>query len=151
MTEPEMAAAIFKRFNDVFPAAALAALGVAVPYAFENQPRPESTPFAYVEILDGDSEEWTIGPRAKVRREGTIVVRLTGAPDVGRKQLDLLAQVVRDVYERRHLYQPAPGPGEDGVALHAATVTVVRGDRDRDQLRVVNVGISFDWYETRGS
>lgn len=149
MTESQMAAAIFKRFNDAWFAAATAALGSVPVYSMENQPAPEVTPRAHVEILDGDSEQYTIGTRAKIRREGLVVVRLTTDPDIGRKQSDLMVQAVREVYERRRLYQPSPPPGEEGIVLRVGTATPVKNDRDRDQLRVVNVSIPFEWYEAR--
>lgn len=150
MTEVEMAAAIMKRWDDAWSAASTAAIGSSVPSDKENVIVPEGTlPRASVEILDGDSEQYTIGGRAKMQRTGVVVVRLVTKPGIGRKQSDQLIGAVRSVFERRRLYQPSAPRGEDGIVLHAATPTVVKNDRDGRQARVVNVSIPFEWYETQ--
>lgn len=152
MNQSEMSAAIMKRWDDAWPGASTAVLGSAVTSFKENwvadEPSP-TTPYAVIEILDGDTEPYTLGPRAKSERTGTVVVRLVGEVGVGRKQLDLLVRAARAVFERRRLMPASPRAGEDGVIFRGrGAVTPVKQGRDALQQRIINVSFDFDWYET---
>ncbi len=136
--------AIFGRWAAMWPG-----LSGSVPYVFDNVTKPESSLFARVSIVSGQSVQWTMGPSTgsrKWQRRGMIDVRLTGPINVGRGQLDELAQKVREIYEGARFGRQT---GEQGVVAFATTVGERRKDKDSSLLWVVSASTPFEFYEVR--
>lgn len=125
-------------------------LAPSVPYSFDNINAAQSVPRAAVNIISLDSDQQTMGPRAKIFREGLVEVRLYGEKNVGRRQLDELCDHVKTVFERRKLGRVG-GASVFGrtnrVITHTASVNELRRDRDSGELWIVSVTIPFEYVE----
>lgn len=144
MNQAEASAAIFKRWMDAWPTPS-----GATPYSLDNVGAGTVLPRAAVNLVSLDSNQYTLGPRAKMLREGMIDVRLYGELGEGRRRLDELAVVVRQVFERRSIGSnglPTPGATRR-VITHAATVNELRRDRDSGGLWMLSITVPFEFYE----
>lgn len=142
MNQAQVSNALFGRFRDLWPS-----LSSGVAYHFDNvsfRPAGVTAPFARVGIISLDSEQHTIGPRAKLRREGIVEVRLYGATGNGRLELDQLAEHVRTIYERRRV---SGGPGELGIICESSTCAELRRDRDSSEFWILAVTTPFYYHQ----
>lgn len=145
MNLAESTAAIFERWRTTWPG-----LSSNVPYSFDNVTAPQTLPRAAVNIISLDSDQQTLGPRAKVLREGMIEVRLYGRRGVGRLELDTLAVHVKTVFERRKLGRVGGSTivgRTNRVITHTASVNELRRDRDSGELWILSVTIPFDYVD----
>lgn len=148
MNQAQASQAIFDRWIAAWPG-----LSSNVPYALDNTVIPEARPCAVVNIVSLESTQHTLGPRAKIRREGMIDVRIYGEVGEGRRGSDELVGFVRDVFERRRIGTGgAPAVGATRrVVTHAASQNELRRDQDSGGLWIVSVTIDFEYYDVRGS
>ena len=150
MNQAEASRAIFDRWIAAWPG-----LSGSTPYALDNTVIPEARPSALVNIVSFDSEQHTLGRRAKVRREGLIDVRLYGEVGVGRKQLDLLAGYARQVFERKRLAIAGELPTDQTLRTVVVRVGSVaelrRGTREAGALWGLSVTFPFEFYEVVSS
>lgn len=97
-------------------------------YSIDNRRLTQPTPpFAQVDIVGIGSEQVTMGaPGARrFERSGFVDVRLFGARDRGRGELDTLAGHVIEIFEALDL---------DGLRTYSTSVTEVRGDPEFPEL-----------------
>lgn len=146
MNQLEATQAIFERWRTTWPG-----LTSNVPSSLDNVVSPQDAlPRAVVNIISLDSEQQTLGPRAKMLREGLIEVRLYGRKGVGRGELDQLATHARVVFERRKLGRVGSATTlgtTNRVKTFAATVNELRRDRDSGELWILSVTIPFEFVE----
>ena len=120
-----------------------------VPYSLDNLVRPEQPLFARCGILSLDSEQWTLAPKGKGRtwqRTGMIVVRLNGPTNKGRVDLDLLAGIVRRIFEGEAIGAKL---GDQGVITHAMSPSELRRDVESPNHWLLACTTPFEYYERR--
>ncbi len=119
-----------------------------VPWTFDNLGKPDGPILARVAITSVGSEQHTLGPPGKRQwlRSELIDVRLTGPINQGRRQLDELAQHVREIYEGVRFGNRA---GERGIVTYATTVNELKRDKESNQLWILSVVTPFDYIEVR--
>ncbi len=133
--------AIFSRWITLWPG-----LSSGVPYSFDNIAVPEDETHAHVGIVSLPSEQWTLSrEHRKWHRPGLIEVRLTGPLNEGRKNLDILAGVVRAIYQGKR-FGDVLGVDE-GVITHATSVNELKRDRDATQLWILSCVTPCEWWE----
>jgi hypothetical protein len=121
-----------------------------VPYGIDNRKiaQPTQPPFAIVEITNQDADQLTMGApgRRRFLRPGWIDVRLYGARDKGRGELDTLAEYVKEIYEAKRLGGTAT---HYGVVTFATSVRELRDDREFPDLWCVLCRTPFEWHQRR--
>lgn len=138
MTPSDAYKAILQHFGTEW-----SALNPAVPYTIDNRRLTQPTPpFAQVEITNLGSDQRTMGKAGNRRfeRRGFIDVRLYAARDVGRGQLDSLAETVTEIFEALDL---------SGLRTYATSVTELRSNREYPALWCLLVRTPFEFDETR--
>jgi len=140
MNSAQANAAIIKRWLDAWPGASS-----NVPFSVDNIVKPEASTYAIMEILSLDTQQVTLGRKAKVRHDGIIQIRLVGPVNAGRGALDLLAQAVRVVLQRRRI--GANPPHEMGIVTQIAEDAELRRDREAPGSWVLAVSVPFHYHE----
>jgi hypothetical protein len=151
MNTAEASKAIFAAWMTQWPALALAAVGIDVPYTVDNISKPEGDElFARVRIISLDSQEASIGPRnrARVEHSGLIEVRLSEKPNNGRERLDLLAGAVRQIYQKRRLGRTRH---EKGVVTHATQPSELTRDKESTGRWIISYSTPFEFIEINGN
>lgn len=146
MNQAEATRAIFDHWVGMWPS-----LSGGIPYSLDNTAVPIARPCAVVNIISLDSEQYTLGPRAKVLREGMIDVRIYDKVGVGRGGADELATHARTIFERRRIGtggDPAVGSTRR-VVTHAGSVNELRRDREAGGLWVLSVTFPYEFYDVR--
>jgi hypothetical protein len=143
MDQVQASQAINRRWIEKWPT-----LSGSIPYALDNITKPDGISFAQLSIVSGPSQQWTMGPEGtrKWQRTGFIEVRLSGPINVGRRPLDELAKVVRNIFEGFRFGKKA---GEHGVVTHDSSVSELRRDKQSPQLWILTVTTPFEFYEVR--
>lgn len=113
-----------------------------VPYAIDNRKLTAAPPFAQVSIVSLGSDQATMGRpgHRRFERSGFVDVRLFGARDRGRGELDTLAGYVTTIYEALDL---------GGLRTYATSVTEVRNDREFPDLWCLLCRTGFEYHERR--
>lgn len=119
-----------------------------VPYAIDNRRITQATTFAVVEISGLPSEQVTMGAPGlrRFERPGWIDVRLYGARDQGRGQLDALAEHVKAIFEATRI---GATPTHHGITTYATSVSEQRGDKEYPDLWVLLCRTGFEFHERR--
>lgn len=132
-TVNEATEAIFQRWIDQWAS--------TTSYAFEGESfdPPATDPWARVSVRHVESEQETLGPAGGRRflRPGSAMVKLYGRNDRGRRELDLLGQQARAVFE---------GMSFSGVSFQAGTV---REGTPEGELLLRVVEVPFFYEETK--
>lgn len=118
-----------------------AAAWPAVPYALNNETfRPAARPFARFIVAGVTAEQKSLGAVGKRRFEykGTFVAQLFGELDVGTRQIDLIVDSVRSIFQSKHLGAVAdPLWTKAGVAANPI---------QKDGLHMVALSIPFSFF-----
>lgn len=126
--------AIYQRWADNSPLP-------SAQYVFEANAfsPPTLNPWARVSVLHVESEQETLGPSGSRRflRPGSAIVKLYGRKDRGRRELDLLAQSSRAVFE---------GTSFSGLNFMGATA---REGQDEGEWLVAVIEAPFFYEETK--
>lgn len=112
-----------------------------VPYALNNETfRPAARPFAVFIVAAVTPEQRSMGPVGTRRFEykGTFVAQLFGEIDAGTKQVDLLVDTVRAIFQSKHF-----GTAGDPMWTKAAAVS---NPVQRDGLHMVVVQVPFVFF-----
>lgn len=113
------------------------------PYAIDNRKLVSPTPpFAAVSIVNVGSDQVTMGRpgHRRFERSGFIDVRLYGARDNGRGELDTLADAVVEIFEAIDI---------SGLRTYATSVTEVRDDKEFPNLWCLLVRTGFEYHHRR--
>lgn len=114
-----------------------------LPYAIDNRKLTSPTPpFAQVDILTLGGEQATMGAIGSRRfeRSGFIDVRLFGARDRGRGEIDVLAQHTLEIFEALDI---------SGLRTWTTTVREVREDREFPSLWCLLVRTPWEIHDRR--
>jgi hypothetical protein len=144
MTPADAHKAILQQWVTQWPS-----LSANTPYAIDNRRITQTAAeFAIVEVTNLTADQVTMGPPGQRRflRPGVIDVRLYGPRDAGRKRLDELAQIVKEMFEATRL----GAVGEDrGITTYATSVREVRNDREYPDLWCIACRTGFEYHERR--
>lgn len=113
------------------------------PFAIDNRKLAHPTPpFAQVSIVNLGSDQVTIGApgRRRFERSGFIDVKLYGARDQGRGELDELAARVVEIFEAIDI---------SGMRTYATSITEVRNDPEFPHLWVLLCRTPFEHHHRR--
>ncbi len=113
------------------------------PIAIDNRRLTAPTPpFAQIDITNLSSDQRTMGASGNRRfeRSGFLDVRLYGARDRGRGELDTLAELVIDIVEAIDLA---------GFRTYASTINELRENKHFPELWCLLVRTSFDYHQRR--
>lgn len=140
MTQADATKALYQAWMASWPT-----LSGSIPFVFDNDVIDESGTYARVFVTSALSEQYSLGAPGNRRfcRLGTVVVRLKGPGNVGRKQLDLLVGFVRTIFEGVSL---AATGTELGVKTYATSVSEGPPDGQYWQLML---STPFEFYEIR--
>jgi len=144
MTQDEASDQIFKRWRAMWPS-----LSGDVPYSLDNIITPDAYPHARVAIVSLDSNPYTIARsgNAKVEREGLIQVMLHGQVGIGRRELDLLANHVRAIFERKR-FGGSPGSAfAEGIVTTQTSTSELRRDRESPHVWILTASTDFRFYD----
>ena len=116
-----------------------------VPFSIENEGAPSGEVFALLTITMTTGQQLTMGPPTErfVGRNGWIVVKLWGPTNEGTTRLDLLSEVVRDIFEMKFL----AGPTGDEAIDTDVTSTQSGGNDGRWLMQLART--PFTVYETK--
>ena len=157
MTEASAIKAVFDRWRALFPS-----LAPGVEFTFEDVRKaepdltsPTASPFVHVAVTDADGELYTIGPTSpntvgsnavgSNKYSAFIEIDIAGPAGRGRGQVDGIADIIRQIYERQR-FANDPGIGEHGVTAYVATSRRVTNPKDAGQVVRRKVLIPCDWY-----